>query len=157
MSVKGFITNYLFRQKEQPFAKLVLALSFLISIICIRSFKNSSFSVFKRSIKLSVSLVSFPFCWLKIYSINGPYILCFPAIFITNYARFWGLGIDALWFKHVQLWKIGLKNDQLDIGFVRFSLWMCQNTTKLVRNLLAWQFFPQEKTKKKALEFDRGV
>ena len=43
---------------------------------------------------------------------------------------------------------MGLKNEKLDASFVRFSLLMCQNTRKLVKNVLTWQIFSQKQTKK---------
>jgi len=50
---------------------------------------------------------------------------------------------------------MGLKNEKQGVCFVRFSLLTCQNTKKLVKNVLTWQIFPQKQTKK-VPEFARG-
>ena len=50
---------------------------------------------------------------------------------------------------------MGLKNEKQGVCFVRFSLLTCQNTKKLVKNVLNWQIFPQKQTKK-VPEFARG-
>ena len=62
---------------------------------------------------------------------------------------------DALWFNRTHFGKMGLKNEKQGVCFVRFSLLTCQNTKKLVKNVLTWQIFSQKQTKK-VPEFARG-
>ena len=56
--------------------------------------------------------------------------------------------LDAFWFNRVQLWKMGLKNNQLDVWCARMWLWRCKKRGNLVRKLQFGQVFAKKNQRK---------